>query len=142
MSAENGDAHSRDWLEIELASELLFASGSAELQARSLPAIREIASVIADLGKPVRIEGHTDNVPLSGGRFVSNWHLSAARAATIAEQLGTAGVAPERLSAVGYGEFRPLADNATEAGRLKNRRVVIGVAKHRSEERRVGKECA
>ena len=121
---------SRDWLEIELASELLFASGSAELQARALPALREIAGVIADLGKPVRIEGHTDNVPLNGGRFASNWHLSAARAATIAEQLGAAGVAPERLSAVGYGEYRPLADNATDAGRLKNRRVVIGMAKH------------
>ncbi len=119
----------RDWLEIELASELLFASGSAELQARSLPAIREIASVIAELGKPVRIEGHTDNVPLNGGRFLSNWHLSAARAATIAEKLGAAGLAQERLSAVGYGEFRPIADNATEEGRLKNRRVVIGVAK-------------
>lgn len=120
----------RDWLEIELTSELLFTSGSAELQARSLPALREIAGVIADLGKPVRIEGHTDNVPLNGGRFLSNWHLSAARAATIAEQLSAARVAPERLSAVGYGEFRPLADNATAVGRLKNRRVVIGIAKH------------
>ncbi len=120
----------RDWLEIELADELLFTSGSAELQARSLPVLREIASVVAELGKPVRIEGHTDNVPISGGRFLSNWHLSAARAATIADQLVIARVAPERLSAVGYGEFRPLADNASEEGRHKNRRVVIGVAKH------------
>lgn len=120
---------SRDWLEIELASELLFTSGSAELQARSLPALREIASVIAELGKPVRIEGHTDNVPLSGGRFASNWHLSAARAASVADQLVVAHVPPERLSATGYGEYRPLADNATEDGRRQNRRVVIGIAK-------------
>jgi len=120
----------RDWLEIELASELLFTSGSADLQTRSLPVIREIAAVIADLGKPVRIEGHTDNVPLAGGRFLSNWHLSAARAATVAEQLVAAHVPPERMSAVGYGEFRPLADNTTDAGRRQNRRVVIGIAKH------------
>ena len=119
----------RDWLEIELASELLFTSGSAELQAAGLPAIRQIATVIADLHKPVRVEGHTDNVPLSGGRFTSNWHLSAARAATIAAQLAIAKLAPEQLSAVGFGEFRPVADNATDDGRKLNRRVVIAVAK-------------
>lgn len=121
---------SRDWLEIELASELLFASGSADLQTRALPALREIAGVIGALGKPVRVEGHTDSVPLRGGRHASNWHLSAARAATIAEALVAAKVPAERLSAVGLGEFRPRADNTTDAGRAQNRRVVIAVAKH------------
>jgi chemotaxis protein MotB len=121
---------SRDWLEVEVASELMFARGSAELQTHALPALREIAGVIGELGKPVRIEGHTDSVPLHGGRYASNWHLSAARAATIAEALVAARVPAERLSAVGYGEFRPRADNATDAGRAQNRRVVIAVAKH------------
>ena len=120
---------SRDWLEVELASELVFGSGSAELQPQALPAIRQIAAVIVDMHKPARVEGHTDNQAISGGRFSSNWHLSAARAATIAEQLTQAKVAPEQLSAVGYGEFRPLGDNATEAGRKQNRRVVIAIAK-------------
>ena len=120
---------SRDWLEVELASELVFGSGSAELQPQALPAIRQIAAVIIDMHKPARVEGHTDNQAIGGGRFSSNWHLSAARAATIADQLTQAKVAPERLSAVGYGEFRPLGDNATEAGRKQNRRVVIAIAK-------------
>ena len=120
---------SRDWLEVELASELVFGSGSAELKPQALPAIRQIAAVIADMHKPARVEGHTDNQAISGGRFSSNWHLSAARAATIAEQLTQAKVAPEQLSAVGYGEFRPLGDNATEAGRKQNRRVVVAIAK-------------
>ena len=120
---------SRDWLEVELASELVFGSGSAELKPQALPAIRQIAAVIADMHKPARVEGHTDNQAISGGRFSSNWHLSAARAATIAEQLTQAKVAPEQLSAVGYGEFRPLGDNATAAGRKQNRRVVVAIAK-------------
>ena len=120
---------SRDWLEVELASELLFGSGSAELKARALPAIRHIATVIADMHKPARVEGHTDNQAISGGRFNSNWHLSAARAATIVDQLVQARVPPEQLSAAGFGEFRPLGDNATDSGRKKNRRVVIAIAK-------------
>ncbi len=130
---KNNDMRIRDtpeWTEIELSNELLFRSGSADLKPRSLPAIRQIAAIALTIGKTVRIEGHTDNVPLSVSAFPSNWHLSAARAATIAEQLAISHVPPERLSAVGYGEYRPVADNATEEGRVKNRRVVIAIAKH------------
>jgi chemotaxis protein MotB len=126
------DVHLRDtrqWLEVELPSELLFGSGSADLQPQALGALKPIAALIADLHKPARVEGHTDNVPIRGGRYASNWHLSAARAASVAAQLVGAAVPPELLSAAGYGEFRPLADNADEAGRKRNRRVVIAIAK-------------
>jgi chemotaxis protein MotB len=129
---EQGDVKVRetsDWLEVELGSEVLFGSGSAALNPGALPMIDKLAAVIADMGYPARIEGFTDNVPLAGGPFGSNWGLSAARAASIAERLAAARVAPDKLSATGYGEFRPVADNATEEGRRRNRRVVVAIAK-------------
>ena len=119
----------RDWLELELGSEVLFATGSATLNPGAEGAVRKVAEVVADLGRPVRVEGYTDNVPLTGGPFGSNWGLSAARAATIAERLATARIPPTRIAATGYGEYRPIADNATPEGRRKNRRVVVAIAK-------------
>ncbi len=130
---QQGDVNVRessDWLEIELGSEVLFASGSAALNPAALPMLDQLAVVIADMGYPARIEGFTDDVPLVGGPFGSNWGLSAARAASIAERLAAARVAPDKLAAVGYGEFRPVADNATAEGRRRNRRVVVAIAKH------------
>ena len=120
----------RDWLEIELGSEVLFATGSATLSAAAMPALAKIAAVVADMGHAVRVEGFTDNVAFSGGAYGSNWGLSAARAATIAEYLATAGVTPEKLAAIGYGEHRPIADNTTPEGRRQNRRVVVAVGKN------------
>jgi len=120
----------RDWLEVELGSEVLFGSGSATLNPAALPMLDKIAAVIADMGYPARIEGFTDNVPLAGGPFGSNWGLSAARAASIAGRLAAARVPPDKLAAVGYGEYRPIADNATEEGRRRNRRVVVAIARH------------
>ena len=119
----------RDWIELELGSEVLFATGSATLNPGAETAVRKVAEVVADLGRPVRVEGYTDNVPLVGGPFGSNWGLSAARAATIAERLAAARVPPARIAATGYGEYRPVADNATPEGRRKNRRVVVAIAK-------------
>jgi len=120
----------RDWLEVELGSELLFDSGSAAIHPAAVPMIDRIAAVVADIGRPARVEGFTDDVPLDGGPFGSNWGLSAARAASIADRLARARVAPDKLAAVGYGEFRPVADNRTEDGRRRNRRVVVAIAKH------------
>ena len=119
----------RDWIELELGSEVLFATGSATLNPGAEGAVAKVAAVVADLGRPVRVEGYTDNVPLTGGPFGSNWGLSAARAATIAERLAAAKVPPTRIAATGYGEFRPVADNATAEGRRRNRRVVVAIAK-------------
>ncbi|MGE3775063.1 MAG: flagellar motor protein MotB [Gammaproteobacteria bacterium] len=120
----------KDWLEVELGAELLFDSGSAAINPAALPMIDQIATVVADMGRPARVEGFTDDVPLTGGPYGSNWGLSAARAASIADRLARARVAPDKLAAVGYGEYRPVADNASEEGRRKNRRVVVAIAKH------------
>ena len=85
-----------------------------------------IGSVISSVGSNVRIEGHTDNVPIHTLQFHSNWELSTARAAEIVRIFITReNINPERLSAAGYGEYHPVADNSTEEGRRLNRRIDI-----------------
>lgn len=103
-----------------------FSSGSAAIQAKANPLLEEIGKSIMKYSNDVRIEGHTDNVPIISGTFRSNWELSTARSASILHYfIDNVHFPPQRLSAVGYGEFRPIADNSTESGRAKNRRVDI-----------------
>ncbi|HEX6999665.1 MAG TPA: flagellar motor protein MotD [Gammaproteobacteria bacterium] len=122
----------RFWIEIEINTNLLFPSGSAELTAEALPVARRIAEILA--GEPVRIhvEGHTDERPISTQIYPSNWELSAARSATVVRLFAEAGVEGSRMVAVGFGEFQPVADNSTPEGRQANRRVVIVVMADRA----------
>ena len=113
------------WIELEMNSELLFLSGEAELSTKSLPVLKKIAEVINPLPNMINIEGHTDNIPIDNAKFRSNWDLSSARATSVVHELIKTGINPPRLSAIGYGEFHPISDNKTEAGRFKNRRVVL-----------------
>lgn len=113
------------WIELQMNSELLFLSGSAELEAGSLPVLKKVAEVLKSLPNQINIEGHTDNLPIGTSKFPSNWELSSARATTVVRDLIKNGIAPPRLSAIGYGEFHPVADNKTEEGRFKNRRVGV-----------------
>lgn len=113
------------WVELEMNSELLFLSGEAALSAKALPALEKIAETINTLPNALNVEGHTDNVPINNLKFASNWELSSARATSVVQALSDDGVDPTRLSAVGYGEFHPIGDNATEEGRFKNRRVTL-----------------
>jgi chemotaxis protein MotB len=103
----------------------LFASGKADLKSQTAEVLRSLANFLAKLPYPIRIEGHTDNVPIHTSRFPSNWELSAARSVAVARFFQGAGVAPERLAALGYGEYRPRETNETAAGRAKNRRVEV-----------------
>lgn len=114
-----------EWLEIELRSSLLFASGEASIGAEARPILRQLAAAVRDSALPIRVEGFTDDRPIATGAFPSNWELSSARAATIVKLLAQFGIAPTRLAAIGYGEFQPVASNASEAGRARNRRVVL-----------------
>lgn len=103
-----------------------FDSGSSDMRASSTSTFDRIGSVVASSGSNLRIEGHTDNVPIHTVHFHSNWELSTARAAEIIRLLITReNISPERLSAAGYGEYHPVADNATEEGRRLNRRIDI-----------------
>jgi len=116
-----------DWLELEIKSRVLFESGEARLERAAVPIIGEIADILQSSANPIQVEGFTDNNPINTPRFPSNWELSAARAASVVHLMDRYGVQPQRMSASGFGEHRPVADNSTEEGRQKNRRVVLVV---------------
>lgn len=118
---------SRDWVEIEINTEILFSSGSATLEPGAHGIVAKIAEVIQPFPNAVQVEGFTDNVPISSAVYRSNWELSAGRAASVVHLFANLAVAPERMVAMGYGEFRPQEDNATEVGRSRNRRVLVVV---------------
>ena len=113
------------WLEVNIRSDVLFASGSAALSAPARDAIDQLATVLRELPNELRIEGHTDDQPIASALFPSNWELSGARAASVIRLLEGRGVDPRRMAAVGFGEKRPVADNGTPAGRAANRRVML-----------------
>ncbi|WP_263366094.1 flagellar motor protein MotB [Edaphobacter bradus] len=101
-----------------------FPSGSAEVRATSIPMLAGLSATLP--AGPLRIEGHTDDMPIHTAQFATNWELSTARASAIARLLLERGhLAPANLSAAGYAEFHPIASNATEVGRAQNRRVDI-----------------
>jgi chemotaxis protein MotB len=110
-----------------------FETGSAEIRASSMPAFQRLAELLLKSNYDIRIEGHTDDVPIHNSKFASNWDLSTARAATTVRLLITRfGFAPERLSAAGFAEYRPTASNLTREGRAMNRRVDVVVPRKQS----------
>lgn len=118
-----------DWVELTVNSEILFKSGSARPGAEAVGIFSEVADILAPFDNAVAVSGHTDNVPISTTEFQNNWQLSSARAVSVVNLLAFGGVNPSRLSAVGYGEYRPIAHNSTVEGRAANRRVVLRVAR-------------
>lgn len=118
------------WIEIELSSSLLFSSGEALPNNAAFEIIEKVAKILAPYENPIHVEGFTDNQPIQTAQFPTNWELSAARAASIVRMLAMDGVNPGRMAAVGYGEFQPVADNATAEGRGRNRRVVLVVSRN------------
>ena len=110
---------------IEISDSILFAPGQAQLESTSSKALRMVAEVLAPTDFPVTIEGHTDNVPINTAQFPSNWELSAVRATTVLRLFADAGVVPSRLTAIGYGDTRPVETNQTAENRARNRRVSI-----------------
>ena len=114
-----------DWVEVELRTDVLFGSGSASLATPAIAAISQLGDALRASRNPIRVEGHTDNVPIRTSAFASNWELSAARAASVVRILVTRGIDPSRLAVLGLGEFRPAQPNETAAGRGANRRVLL-----------------
>ena len=111
---------------MSLSAKYFFDSGKAALYPEVLPVIDEIVRVLKPLDREIRVEGHTDDVPIETALFPSNWELSTARATYVIKYLVSKfGFPPNRLSAAGYGEFRPVAPNSTSDGRARNRRVEI-----------------
>jgi chemotaxis protein MotB len=115
-------------LVITVVGDLLFDSGKAQIRTEAYPLLDKVSAILKDNMRQfnVGIEGHTDNVPIKLSGWKSNWELSTARALSVLHYLvKDQGIAPERLSAIGYGEYRPVDTNETADGRKQNRRVEI-----------------
>ncbi len=111
---------------INLPQDILFSPGSADLGRDGRETLGEIASVLSEFDdRTFQVEGHTDDDPISTAQFPSNWELSAARALSVVKLLVDRGVSPDLVSGAGYGEFQPVATNATEDGQRLNRRIEI-----------------
>jgi chemotaxis protein MotB len=119
-------SYTRKGLVMRLSDHALFDAGVAEISSKALPLLQKVGAIIAETAYEVRVEGHTDNVPIRTARFPSNWELSTARAANVLRYfIDTFRIPSERLSAAGFGEYRPMVPNDNAANRAKNRRVEI-----------------
>ncbi len=112
-------------LVVSMSEAGFFAPGDASISAEAGRVIQILTESVKNEGTPVRVEGHTDSIPISNSRYSSNWELSTARASSVLQKLVEYGFPPERLSAAGYGGFQPVAENTTPEGRAQNRRVDI-----------------
>jgi chemotaxis protein MotB len=118
----------RNELVLRLSDNVFFDTGDDTLKEPARAMIHALAPELMKRDVDVRVEGHTDTRPISTFRFRSNWELSTARATAVIAKLASEGMPPSRLSAAGYGEFRPVADNSAEDGRKQNRRVDLVVS--------------
>lgn len=110
---------------VEINASVLFSPGQARLADNSSTALQAVARVIKNQEHEIRVEGHTDNFPIHTENFPSNWELSTARASSVVRLFIEQGVDANRLTAIGYGENRPIESNETIEGRKRNRRVAI-----------------
>jgi chemotaxis protein MotB len=111
-------------LVISLKEAGFFDSGSATVKPAAFELLAKMAETLLPYGNQISFEGHTDNIPMRSAAFQSNWELSTARATNLARHfMDRHGLSPEKIAVTGYGEYRPVADNATEEGRRQNRRV-------------------
>ncbi len=119
-------AITREGLVMRMSERTLFGLGSADIAAEALPLLQKVGAIISKTAYLIRIEGHTDNLPIHTERYPSNWELSTARAANVLRYfIKNHNVDPQRLAAEGFSEFHPLAANDTVENREKNRRVEI-----------------
>ncbi|HOW28475.1 MAG TPA: OmpA family protein [Elusimicrobiota bacterium] len=115
-------------IRVTLTNPVLFVSGEAVLGDKAKKDIRSLAMILAKIPNPIIVEGYTDNIPVRNKHYPSNWELSVARAYSVIEFLvNECGLSPSRFVTAGYGEFRPVAPNNTEAGRAMNRRIEINI---------------
>jgi chemotaxis protein MotB len=116
-----------DLIEVAISTDILFGSGVAALAPAAITPLVRLADTLRPLPNAVRVEGYTDDRPISTLAYPSNWELSAARAASVVQLFTRHGVAPQRMAVIGYGEQRPTEPNTTSAGRSANRRVVVAI---------------
>lgn len=121
-------------IRLTLPAPVLFAEGSEKLGAGAVPLLDAIAAFLASMRHPIVVEGHTDNIPIAGGRYRTNWELSAARAYSVVDHFVAKGVPASRFSLRGFAEHRPVAPNDTVEGRGLNRRIEITLLRREERE--------
>lgn len=124
----SGEVHVRrlqNSVVVDISADILFSSGVAQLSGSAVPSLQHLADVLKPFTNAIRVEGHTDDRPISTTEFHSNWELSAARAASVVHIFMDRGIEPGRLAVVGFGQYRPIAANDSAAGRNSNRRVAV-----------------
>jgi len=112
---------------VEINASVLFNPGDARLTAESREALTAVATLLKEDNHNIQVEGHTDRTPISNANFPSNWELSATRAGTVVRLFIEAGLAPQRLTAVGHADNHPVASNEEAEGRARNRRVAVTI---------------
>ena len=123
---------SSEGIRIQIQAAFLFKTGHASVRKQALPVLKNIATLLSKTKRDIRVEGHTDNVPIHG-KYKNNWALSSMRAVNVVTTLISLGnIDPQRASAAGYGQYRPLVPNTTPENRQKNRRVEIVVLKEKT----------
>lgn len=128
VAGEANLSANENWVELTLSSELLFKVGRAQTNKDAQVLFSDIADMLSNVDNEIQVVGHTDDLPISNAEFSNNWELSSARAISIVNLFAFQGIQQDRMSAVAFGEFRPVADNSTEEGRRKNRRVVLRIS--------------
>ncbi|WP_417223814.1 flagellar motor protein MotB [Amphritea sp.] len=123
------------WVALELGANLVYPEGGSLPAITSDPVFERVAKILKQYDNPIHVEGYTDNQFISSDQYPSNWELSAARAAGVVRILEMNGIPPQRMAAVGFGEYQPLGDNGTENGRRVNRRIVIVITRDRKTQR-------
>lgn len=121
-------AQMRDGLRVNVADDVLFSSGSAQIDARGREVLQKVAEQLLAIPNPIRVEGHTDDVPIAGAltsRYPTNWELAGARAASVVRLMAEDGIEASRMRAVSSGEYSPRAPNDSDEGRAQNRRIEI-----------------
>ncbi|MCD4651598.1 MAG: OmpA family protein [Candidatus Cloacimonetes bacterium] len=114
-------------IHFSIANPMLFELGAADLKTEAKEILEQISSILELTPYTIRVEGHTDNIPIKTTRFPSNWELSASRAIAVVRFFADTGIDPGRFEAIGYSKNRPIATNQTSLGRAQNRRVEIYV---------------
>ncbi len=118
-----------DKVVLELSDQILFASGKSDLNSGASATLDDLAKSVKLINGDVIVQGHTDDVPIVGGRFRSNWELSAARSFSVIDALTSRGVPVQRLAAWGFGENRPMVANDSDEHRAQNRRIEVVILK-------------
>lgn len=118
-------------LKVTISDNTLFASGMANVKPESRQLAKSLSNILQEIpGYDVIVSGHTDNIPISNSRYTSNWNLSSDRALNFMQIiLLNKNLDPRKFSAIGYGEYRPIADNSTNIGRAQNRRVEVAIVR-------------